>query len=109
MGQVKCNKNGLTNLITYLNTITTNIDNIFSSITNSVQSLNNDAITHYTDLLATTEQYTKNEQVALPKYLYNKKCYDSCPSDSNIITDETNNKCKCKYAFHTLNIQMKTV
>ncbi len=51
----------------------------------------------------TTEQYTKNEQVALPKYLYNKKCYDSCPSDSNIITDETNNKCKCKYAFHTLN------
>ena len=43
-----------------------------------------------------TKQYNKIEKVLPPKYLYNKKCYESCPSDSNTIMDETNNICKCK-------------
>ena len=33
-----------------------------------------------------------------PKYLFNNICYESCPSFLN--TDDINNKCICKFAFH---------
>ena len=46
------------------------------------------------------QQYDKNI-LNPPKYLFNKKCYESCPINS--IEDETNNICQCKYYFHIEN------
>ena len=47
-----------------------------------------------------TEQYEKNNKTA-PKYLFNKKCYDLCPSNS--FEDDNTNICKCKFAFYMNN------
>ena len=48
---------------------------------------------------STTEQYTKSN-LNPPKYKFNKKCIEACPSNS--ISDD-NNVCKCQYAFYVLN------
>ena len=47
-----------------------------------------------------TGRYTK-ESINPPKFLFNKKCYEECPS--NTIPDDSNNECLCPYAFHTDN------
>ena len=44
----------------------------------------------------TIQQYERTI-LSPPKYLFNKKCYDLCPSNS--IPDDINNICKCEFAF----------
>ena len=52
----------------------------------------------YNDL---TGGYIKTTIINSPKYLFNNKCYLECPS--NTIYDQTNNVCRCLYAFHINN------
>jgi len=49
------------------------------------------------------EDTQKYEKTALnpPKYLFKKICYDTCPT--NLKSDDTQNICKCKYAFFVEN------
>ena len=42
----------------------------------------------------------KKTNLIVPKYLFNKVCYEECPLNS--IPDDTN-ICKCKFAFHIVN------
>ena len=44
-----------------------------------------------------TGGYTKTS-ISTPKYLFNKKCYHQCPSNTD--ADDENNVCNCKYAIH---------
>ena len=41
----------------------------------------------------------------LPRYLYNKNCYDECPL--NLISDDINNICKCEFAYFIENEEIK--
>ena len=46
------------------------------------------------------KKYTNKINLNPPKYLFNKKCLEECPSKTN---PDTNNICKCQYAFHIEN------
>ena len=48
-------------------------------------------------------EYIKKDAFNPPKYLFNKKCYEECPSDENIIADDINFICQCKFAFYIKN------
>ena len=47
------------------------------------------------------KQYIQKNDLIPPKYLFNKKCYESCPSNS--IENDEYNKCECNFAFHIEN------
>ena len=49
------------------------------------------------------QEYSKKSNLIPPIYLFNKICYESCPSDENIKTNDKNNTCECKYAFKSEN------
>ena len=46
-----------------------------------------------------TEDYSKNDNLIPPKYLFNKICYETCSSNANTIADNIDNIWKCEYAF----------
>ena len=48
-----------------------------------------------------SQKYIKGDNLIPPKYLFNKKCYEICPLNS--IADDSNNICKCQFAFHIEN------
>ena len=50
-----------------------------------------------------TKEYSKKKNLIPPKYLFNRTCYELCPSDAKIKIDEINNICECKYAFYSDN------
>ena len=45
------------------------------------------------------KKFTSRVNLNPPKYLFNKKCLEGCPSKTN----PDNNICKCQYAFHIEN------
>ena len=48
------------------------------------------------------EHYEKNKNtIQPPKYLFNKVCYEKCPSSA--IHDDSNNSCKYEFEFHKEN------
>lgn len=60
MGKVKCNKGGLTNFIAYLEKLKGLVDSFFSSEASKVKSLNDEAVSYYSGLLSSLDQYDED-------------------------------------------------